>query len=304
MRVLVNGLPFFSKKIVQDLNEFDDENRYIFCDTYTSKMAQLKYAMLLPFAGAVLSSRGVTSKSNSLDLALRFNKKLLMQWHGTDVQEAVERNANETINRDYIDVAKHIVSAPWFEEELKGIVDVYAYAPFSYVKNPGNDGTYDSISILTYIAEGRESYYGWEQVKELAKKLPEVKVNVIGCRGTSFEAVDNINFLGWVDEVKVTELLKENAIFLRLTEHDGKSISVSQALGAGCEVIWNYPLEHCHFVERNAQKVYDKIIEVQQLIELRGLKPNGANIEFANSELNRTIVLKNFVDVIKSALYA
>ena len=43
MLVLVNGLPYFSKNIVADLNEFDDENTYVFCNTYESKFAKFKF---------------------------------------------------------------------------------------------------------------------------------------------------------------------------------------------------------------------------------------------------------------------
>ena len=119
MRILSNGLPFFSRKLAKDLNAFDEENSYVFYDTYYSKWEQFKFLLALPFAGAVLSSNGVSDKSKSLDLALFFRKKLLMQWHGTDVQLAVERQKNNTINRKYIDAAQHIVSAPWFVDELK-----------------------------------------------------------------------------------------------------------------------------------------------------------------------------------------
>lgn len=48
MRILVNGLPYFSKKIVDDLNELDDENKYVFIDTYTSFWEQIKFLCYHP----------------------------------------------------------------------------------------------------------------------------------------------------------------------------------------------------------------------------------------------------------------
>lgn len=302
MRILVNGLPFFSKKLVRDLNVYDAENSYIFCDTYSSKWAQMKFSLLLPFCGAVISSRGVTTKSNSLDLAVKFKKKMVMQWHGTDVKQAVENHRNNKVNHKYIDHSTHITSAPWFEKELEGIVNVFAYTPFGYVTEAGNDSKYDSVKVLTYLAEGREEFYGWKQIQSLAQRIPELEITVVGSKGESFEKPENVKFLGWVDEAKVFELMKHHAIYVRLTEHDGKSISVSQALGAGCEVVWSYEIDRCHFAETDIEKLEHQIRKIKASIEERGLLPNKENIVFAKDNLNKDVVMTRFVEQLKGAL--
>jgi monofunctional biosynthetic peptidoglycan transglycosylase len=103
MLVLINGLPLFSKQLAENLGHFDSNSNYVFCDTYNSKLHQLKFLALLPFADVVISMNGVTDNSGSLNAVLKLKKPLIMQWQGTDSLLAVERNKSGAIKRDYID---------------------------------------------------------------------------------------------------------------------------------------------------------------------------------------------------------
>ena len=85
MKFIFNGLPYFGKKLVNDLNDFAPQNSFSFFDTYSSKVEQIKFASSLPFSNLVISMNGVSEKSGSLDLVLKLKKRLLMQWQGTDV---------------------------------------------------------------------------------------------------------------------------------------------------------------------------------------------------------------------------
>lgn len=302
MLVIVNGLPYFSEKIVADLNEYDRDNKYIFFNTYYSKWAQLKFLLTLPFCGAVLSFNGVSDNSNSLNWVLRFKKKLIMQWHGSDVELAIQRHKTNTINRNYIDNASHLVSAPWFSNELKGIIDQVSYAPFGYVTEFGNKQKYGEISILTYIPKGREEYYGWREVEELAESLPEFNITVCGTTGENLKQHNNIQFLGWVSEKELLNLMKKHSIFIRLTEHDGKAITVSQALSVGCEVIWTQPFEHCHFIKKNASDLILSVHKSIEIISKRGYLPNEESILYAKKELMKDAVMANYLRILKDKL--
>ena len=54
MRVLINGLPFFGRKLANELQKYDTHSSYIFLDTYNSKWAQLLFFIYLPFIDARL----------------------------------------------------------------------------------------------------------------------------------------------------------------------------------------------------------------------------------------------------------
>jgi len=134
MLVLINGLPLFSKRLADDLNSFDASIRFVFCDTYNSKVQQLKFLALLPFADLVISMNGVTDNSGSLNAVLKLNKKLVMQWQGTDSLLAMERFKNGTIKRDYIDHAIHFVDSSWLFDELTSINLQPQHLPFKFAE--------------------------------------------------------------------------------------------------------------------------------------------------------------------------
>ena len=303
MLVLLNGIPFFSKKTVKDLNDFDTKNYYIFCNTYESKLAQLKFILLLPFCNTVISFNGVSDESKSLNWVMKFNKKLIMQWHGTDVKLAKERMLNGSINRKYIDYAAiHLASAQWFVEELHGIVPEILYAPFGYVDKVGNDRTYDEIKILTYIGNGNEEFYGWNDILRISKEFPNIHISVVGTEMKRSEVSNNIDFWGWVSEAELIQLMKEHPIFIRLTEHDGKAITVSQALAVGSEVLWTYPYPNCHQINQNSSELFDILAHMISQINKRGMKPNEESIKFAKKHLLKETVMIEYLEVLKQII--
>ncbi len=302
MRVLINGLPYFGKRIAKELNEFDSENRYIFLDTYYSSWDKIRFRLLLPFCSAVFSFNGVSDRSGSLELAHKKGKKLLMQWHGTDVSLAIERYKNGTIYQKYIDNASHLFSAPWFQEELKEIVPNGIYAPFSYVNIVGNQGQYESISVLSYLANGRESYYGWNELRNVAIKYPEISFTIVGTDGEGLSAPENVKFLGWVSDDEMTKLYCEHPIFVRLCEHDGKAFSVSRALAAGAEVIWNYKLDNVRTIDRNENELANAILNAAQSVKSRGMQPNLDAIQYAMENLTKETVMREYAKLIQSEL--
>lgn len=76
MRVLINGLPLFAKRLADELQKYDHKSSYIFLDTYNSKWAQLLFFIYLPFSDCVISMNGVTDNSGSLNLVLKWKKKI------------------------------------------------------------------------------------------------------------------------------------------------------------------------------------------------------------------------------------
>ena len=227
-----------------------------------------------------------------------------MQWHGADVDLAVQRTKNKTIDRKYIDYSTHLVSAPWFSEELKNVIDKTIYAPFSYVDSAGNSNLYDKIKLLTYLANDKEEFYGWNEIYSFAKQNPEIEITVIGSDGKGLNAPPSVNFKGWISKDELLVDFKRHAIFIRLTDHDGKALTVSQALGAGCEVIWTYQLDNCHYIEKDSVQLDQKIKELTNLIANRNLSPNQKNINYAKEHLLRESVIANYVEKLKIVLDA
>lgn len=293
MKIVFNGLSYFGSKLVDDLNEFAPGHNFRFYDTYTKRIDKLKFAWSLNTADKVVSFNGVSSKSGSMDLVLKKKKKLLMYWHGTDVLKAVEADKQGRIYKEYIDHAQHYTDAPWLKQELKEIGIEANLLPFKYTEvDESPCDKYEGVNILTYVGKGREEFYGLPNIMAAADQLKDIQFNVVGTNGEGWNAPDNLSFLGWNDQTSMKELRRENAIFLRIVEHDGNALSVMEALGAGQEVIWTYPGEHCHLMKGD---LANKIAEVRQKVAERNFQPNKENIEWVRENFRKEHILENFV---------
>ncbi len=294
MLVLVNGLPLFSQRLVRDLNLLDPNNRYIFTNTYYSKIDKIKFIFLLLFAKIVISFNGVSDESGSLNWVIRFKKKLMMQWQGTDVSLAVERYKSKTINKRYIDYATHFTDAPWLKDELNGVLKSIEILPFKYIETDQHREKFPKISVLSYIGKGREEFYGYEIVKASAKVNPDIDFHIIGIDSKDLDKIENIYFYGWITDEEVKKIMKSVPIFVRLTQHDGNSLAVTEALSYGCEVIWSYPYEKCYLVS-SIQELNQIIIELSEKIKDRNYEPNLDNIKFVKENYNKNKVIGNYI---------
>ena len=294
MLVLVNGLPLFSQRLVRDLNLLDPNNRYVFTNTYYSKIDKIKFIFLISFAKIVISFNGVSDESGSLNWVIRLKKKLIMQWQGTDVSLAVERYKSNTINKKYIDYATHFTDAPWLKDELNVILKSIEILPFKYIETEQDPEKFPEISVLSYIGKGREEFYGYEIIKDSAKANPGIDFHIIGIDGQDLVKTDNIYFYGWINEEEVRQIMKRVPIFVRLTQHDGNSLVVTEALSYGCEVIWSYPYEKCYLVN-SIEELNQILVELSEKIKNRNYEPNLDNIKFVKENYNKNQVINNYI---------
>jgi len=299
MRILINGLPHFAKKLADDLNEFDAKNTYIFIDTYNSAKEKLKFLLLLPFSKKVISFNGVTDASGSLDWVLKFRKKLIMQWMGTDVLLAVERSKSSSIIKKYTDYAIHFADFDLLINELKSVNINASYLDFKYTFPKARLEKYERINVLTYVLQDKQAFYGMEKVCLLAKRFPELTFNVLGVTKSDYETTANINLLGWRDTSEVDQLTQESAIFLRFTEHDGCSLSVIQALGYGAEVLWTFPFPFVHEA-KTKEEIFSQFEIILNKINTRNLIPNQEASDYIKAKYNRPGIIKNYLKTIHS----
>ena len=298
MKVLISGLPLFSKRLAEELQKFDAESKYIFLDTYNSKWDQLKFFLQIPFSDVVISMNGVTDNSGSLNLVLKWKKKLILQWMGTDALLAMDRFKNKTIERKYIDYSYNFVDSEWLMEEVKSINVEPEYQHFKSVVVKPNPTVYKRISVMSYVAENRQIFYGIERIAELAEAFPEVDFQLFGLSRSEFTIPSNVHLNGWVSADEFENYLRETPIFLRLTEHDGFSVSVIEALGAGCEVMMSLPFE-LTYLARNTNEAIEGIEQLIEKIESRGMKPNNEMMELVKTRYNPETLATNYIQKIK-----
>lgn len=291
--VLFNGLSFFGNKLVREIQSIDSINKYKFLETYTRILHQFLFLFYLRQANLVVSFNGVTTPSGALDKVLNKKIPMVMYWHGTDVLLAKQRYESGTINKKYAEWAKHFTDAKWLQEELQEIGIEAELLPFKHVDSFADVLTYEKISVLTYLAQGKEKFYGLNDILSLAEKFPEIKFTVAGSDGKGITHPSNVLFFGWCKEDEMMRLRTKHAIFIRLTEHDGNSLSVLEALASGQEVIWNYPGENCNYVH-DLDSTISTLNDLIQKIENRGMQSSLQNINFVKSTYSKEKILINF----------
>lgn len=299
MKVLFTGLPYFASKFVKELNDFDPNNKYVFCDTYTSKKERLKFLLHALNSNLIVSFNGVTSKSGSLDLALFFKKKIMLQWHGSDVLSVTKNKELGIYTDKYINNSVGYTDASWLQDELNELKIDTQLLPFKSLVVEESIKPFKSHNVLTYIAKGREVFYGLNEIINLANNFPEIKFSVIGTDGKGFVVPQNVIFLGWVTQEESNKLRNDNAIFIRLTEHDGYSLSVLESLANGNYVLWNNPHPKCYYASGN-NVITSKFQEM--LTEIKGNKLNRSkeNINWCKENLNKEIILSNYIKTLEA----
>ena len=302
MFVLVNGLPLFGKNLVKDLNEFDERNRYIFLNTYYSKIDKFLFFILLPFSGLVISFNGVSDFSGALNWAMNWKKKILMQWQGSDVMLAKERFYNGTILMDYINSSTHVTDFDYLKNELEEIGVKSKILSFKHLTTNKLNINYDKISILSYVGKNNEGLYGIDLIIEAAKVLVDIEFNIIGTNAINYDNLpENLFIHGWKEHSEVIDLMKINPIFLRMTKHDGNALSVYEALSLGCEVIWTYPSEFTNRAN-NSSELINQILELKNKIEERKMSPNFQKSAQVLKSFDKKVVISNYVKFINTFL--
>jgi len=299
MRIIITGLPFFGKILHADLKDFDSKNRYYFLDTYYSFIDRIKFAFLLPFSDLVISLNGVSDNSGSLNLAIKWRKKIMMLWQGTDVLLATKRDKEKTILKTYINYATHFSDSEQLIKELDQIGISAELLYFKHIEPLDNTTeSFKTISAYSYIANGKEDFYGLNILRPLFERFKDIHFHIIGTEGKTFPSYPNVTYYGWINSRKYQEIAQNSPIFIRLTEHDGNSKSVMEAIANGSEVIWNMEHPKCHLTNRNSESVIELFSKITQELAMHNNTRNINNINWVKQNLDKKTVLTNFISTI------
>jgi hypothetical protein len=183
-------------------------------------------------------------------------------------------------------------------EEVKSIHVEPEYQHFKSVVVKPNPTVYKRISVMSYVAENRQAFYGMEHIAELAKAFPDIDFQLFGLSKSDFPITSNVHLNGWVSADEFENRLRETPIFLRLTEHDGFSVSVIEALGAGCEVMMSLPFE-LTYLARNTNEAIEGMKQLIEKIESRGMKPNEEMMDHVKTRYNPETLATKYIQKIK-----
>ena len=203
---------------------------------------------------------GCYKRNIYLYLAKIFNKKVISHWIGTDVLLAKEnKNFNKVLK--YIDC--NLTCSPVLKEELKEIGINAIEMPI--VPN-WNNTNYSELpvkhSVLVYMPEKKEEFYGLKYVKYAAETYPELKFYIVA-NDNDILNLKNVQFLGRISHEKMEKLYDKITILLRMPKHDGLSLMLLEALIKGKEIIYSYKFPYTQYAS-SEEEVSDKINEIIQ----------------------------------------
>ncbi|MBR4123687.1 MAG: hypothetical protein IKT93_04650, partial [Clostridia bacterium] len=186
------------------------------------------------------------SKSAFLKLAMFLKKKIIVHWIGTDVLTYTKRY-NETkkvINKNCI----NLVVSDHLQEELKNIkiesVVVPIFPPDFFCETIPAPKKH---SVLSYIPEFREDFYGISLVKKIAEHFKNIDFYIIANEGKNdTEKLPNMYYSGYLNATELKNLYAKCSVLFRFPEHDGLPVMMLEALGSGREVVYCYNFPYVH----------------------------------------------------------
>jgi hypothetical protein len=304
MKTLVIGLPYFAKMVAKNLSDIDFGNKYISLNPSEKLVDRIRFLLHLPFADVVYLIGASTSCGGSLKSALLLKKKIVMHWVGTDVLVAHKAFKNKKIDHELLKRARHLCIVSWLQEELKQIGIHADIVPITGFENeiPDPQPLPEKFSILSYVGKTKEQaeFYGVKHLIRLAIDFPHIEIKIAGKTEYDQPLPDNIKILGWITDM--ASHYKECVLYLRLTEHDGISFMVLEALSHGRYVARSQEHEICYFVPTYAH--LKDIVEKLYLKHQAGtLKENREGFCYIRNNFNKMINMQILSNALRDARY-
>jgi hypothetical protein len=252
INVFVLGQPFWGSCIARALTSFAIDMRGIF-------VGPGSYARLLarpPRSGPVFIMRvgyrvgATTARGRMFDAYWSLLRRSLPDavpshyWLGTDVLDTIEEAQAGTLRQEVVSSARgdlHLADAAWLaaELELVGIEAVTAHVPAPLRAPAVPPSLPEEFSVLTYLAANRFDFYGGETVLEAARRLPDVRVDVVGSAGQpGRRSPPNVRWHGWVADMP--RYYAGTTTVVRIPHHDGLGQTVVEGLLNARHVVYTH----------------------------------------------------------------
>ncbi len=285
---VVVGFDYHARYLARVLNQHS--KRWRLEAFNASRVGTLRALLALRRADVLISFGGPGPSVALAEAALARVIPTMVIWAGSDVMIAAENPfaLAVTKRRGYDNVAV----APWLVDELATLGIEASQLTVGAVKPVDTIAPLPkAFRVLTYLPEPRRTFYGEERVYALARQMPNVSFTVLGAGRRDPKAPANVSFNGYVDDVP--RHIDASTVLLRLTEHDGASILVLEALARGRHVVWthNYP---------GVQAVADTSQALEALKRLgeqhsRGsLQPNAEGVTYVRRDFTPEDVARHF----------
>lgn len=278
IRILVLGFPYF----VDRLRELGQSREFVFL---AMPQGFFRRWWTLFRTDVIYLIGGDLRPNRYYGIALLWRKKIIMHWVGSDILEMKKIKENGGfLFPPFIKQITHWAEVDWTAAELAGLGVSARVVPLTPAGYPENVKDLPAKFVaLSYLPPGKEDFYGAPWVMRLAADFPEIVFLIAAAspQDKKDQWPENMIPIGWVNDM--SELYGEITVLIRLTQHDGLSFMVLEALAQARHVIWSYPLPGAGRA-RDYQELREQIETLYQEFQDGKLVPNWRGREAVTLE--------------------
>lgn len=213
-------------------------------------------------------------RTSEILMSLLLGKRVILHYVGSDVVQTLKSKRKVLIQRILTRLGvQTLADSEYLVQSLKAVKIKSKRLYFANRMLVDTEQGYPSkLTVLCYIPDGKEKFYGLEQVFYCAEKMPDTEFLLL--RNTGTYPLSNVRALGFVAEEDIYKTYNLCSVYVRMTQHDSLSCMVLELLACGRHVIWTYPFPHCH--QANSSEDLYSILSDTSLFKL----PNQAGKEY------------------------
>lgn len=170
---------------------------------------------------------------NDYEVFRHYKGRRSVFWAGSDIIQMLRSNERTRVMKLHSPETKHYTEMEQEGEELRSLgLDVTVSPSFLEDINNFPVCFKPSKHPQVYLSghPNREEEYGFDLVKSIAPKLPEITFHFYGVEGKSY---DNIVYHGWVPDEQFNQEIRNYHCGLRCNLHDGCSEIVIKSILLG-----------------------------------------------------------------------
>jgi hypothetical protein len=249
--LLILGQPYWGLHLARDLNKHAPDIRAEFIPQgrYLQLLARKPRSERLAIMRAGYRIGATTPRGRLFDAYWALLRRAMPNaaachyWLGTDVLNTLAEARAGTLRWSPLSASRddlHLAAAPWLVSELKEVglhatmahVQPVALAPREAPPLPAD------FSVLSYVPGARFAFYGGPAILEAARRLPDVRFDIVGRGDPVPSAPPNVRWHGWVDDM--AERYADATVVVRIPEHDAYGGTVVEGLFNARHVVYSY----------------------------------------------------------------
>lgn len=169
-------------------------------------------------------------------------KKIVIFWCGSDVLRA-QKLFQEGKKDSWVMQQIHWAASPSLAEEVRALGVDCEYVQASFVRLIERPAPLPAeFSVLVFLPRpDLAKLYGWDQIVEVARSLPNIKFNLVGLREGQVDAPSNVRIHRWISSM--SPIYDQTTVLWRPARHDaGIAFMVLEAMSHGRHVLYTYPV--------------------------------------------------------------